>query len=129
MPKGILVLLVGSADTTEADAYQVLQGESAISEAKTAGVPQRSSAAVEPLEGLRATLRLDVTFYEALAGGWAEQDGAGAFESWYGLYKTRTFRVGVIVAQSDELAVGAQTATDAVLKAFTKPTPYPPTAR
>ena len=38
MPKRILVLLVGSADTRETDAYQVLQGESAISEAKSAGV-------------------------------------------------------------------------------------------
>jgi ABC-type sugar transport system substrate-binding protein len=224
VPKTVLVLLVGSADTTEADAYQVLQGESAISEAKSAGVaaeivfasgfdqlrvirkrmsdtaapsldavivepgsvaatglilkelkgraglvllnawspevdeyartwgaglpfgtlstdhaelgkiqgrqansilgergqllavtgPQRSSAAVERLEGLRATLRADVTFYEALSGGWTEQDGASAFESWYGLYKTRTFRVDVIAAQSDELAVGAQAAAEAV---------------
>lgn len=224
MPKRILVLLVGSADTKEADAYQVLQEESAISEARSAGVvaeilfapgfdqlrairkrmsdpaaprldavivepgsvtstglilkelkgraglvllnawsseveeyakvwgpglpfgtvstdhaqlgkiqgrqanamlpqggqllavtgPQRSSAAVERLEGLRATLRPDVIFYEALSGGWTEQDGAGAFDSWYGLYKTRTFRVDVIAAQSDELAVGARAAAEAV---------------
>ena len=38
MPKRILVLLVGSADTKETDAYQVLQEESAIAEAKSAGV-------------------------------------------------------------------------------------------
>lgn len=224
MPKRILVLLVGSADAKETDAYQVLQEESAVSEAKSAGViaeivfasgfdqlrvirkrmsdtaappldavivepgsvaatglilkelkgraglvllnawspevdeyarvwgagvpfgtvstdhaqlgqiqgrqanamlgeggqllavtgPQRSSAAVERLEGLRAALRPDVTFYEALSGGWTEQDGAGAFDSWYGLYKTRTFRVDVIAAQSDELAVGARAAAEAV---------------
>jgi ABC-type sugar transport system substrate-binding protein len=224
VPKRILVLLVGSADTKETDAYQVLQEESAIAEAKSAGVvaeimfapgfdqlrairkrmsdpsappldavivepgsvastglllkelkgrtglvllnawsseveeyariwggglpfgtvstdhaqlgkiqgqqanamlgergqilavtgPQRSSAAVERLEGLRATLRPDVIFYEALSGGWTEQDGAGAFDSWYGLYKTRTFRVDVIAAQSDELAVGARAAAEAV---------------
>ena len=224
MPKRILILLVGSADTKKADAYQVLQEESAISEAKSAGViveiafapgfdqlrvirkrmsdtaappldavivepgsvtstglilkelkgrtglvllnawspevdeyarswgarlpfgtvstdhaqlgtiqgqqanamlaeggqllcvtgPQRSSAAVERLEGLRATLRPDVTFYEALSGGWIEDDGARAFDSWYGLYKTRTFRVDVIAAQSDELAVGARAAAEAV---------------
>jgi ABC-type sugar transport system substrate-binding protein len=223
VPKRILVLLVGSADTKEADAYQVLQEESAVSEAKRAGVvaeiafapgfdqlrvirkrmgdptappldavivepgsvaatglilkelkgraglvllnawspeveqyaatwgglpigtvstdhaqlgqiqgrqanamlgpggqllavtgPQRSSAAIERLEGLRAALRPDVTFYEALSGGWTEQDGASAFNSWYGLYKTRTFRVDVIAAQSDELAVGARAAAEAV---------------
>lgn len=224
MPKRVLVLLLGNADTKETDAYQVLQGESAISEAKSAGIiaeivfasgfdqlrvirkrmsdtaappldavivepgsvastglilkelkgraglvllnawspevddyariwgaglpfgtlstdhaelgkiqgrqanamlaeggqllgvtgPQLSSGAVERLEGLRATLRPDVTFYEALSGGWTEQDGAGAFDSWYGLYQTRTFRVDVIAAQSDELAVGARAAAEAV---------------
>ena len=224
MPKRVLVLLVGSADTKETDAYQVLQEESAIAEAKSAGVtaeivfasgfdqlkvirkrmsdtaappldavivepgtvsstglilkelkgraglvllnawspeveeyariwgaalpfgtlstdhaqlgtiqgrqanailgeggqilavtgPQRSSAAVERLEGLRATLRPDVIFYEALSGGWTEQDGGSAFHSWYSLYKTRTFRVDVIAAQSDELAVGARAAAEAV---------------
>lgn len=224
MPKRILVLLVGSADTKEEDAYQVLQEESAISEAESAGItaeivfapgfdqlrvirkrmsdtasppldavivepgsvtstglilkelkgraglvllnawspevdeyakvwgaglpfgtvstdhvqlgaiqgrqanamlaeggqllavtgPQRSSAAVERLEGLRTALRPDVVFYEALSGGWTEQDGTGAFDSWYGLYKTRTFRVDVIAAQSDELAVGARAAAEAV---------------
>ena len=224
MPKRVLVLLVGSADTKETDAYQVLQEESAISEAKSAGViveiafapgfdqlrvirkrmsdtaappldavivepgsvtstalilkelkgrtglvllnawspevdeysrswgaglpfgtvstdhvqlgkiqgqqanamlaeggqllcvtgPQRSSAAIERLEGLRGSLRPDVTFYEALSGGWTEDDGARAFDSWYGLYKTRSFRVDVIAAQSDELAVGARAAAEAV---------------
>ena len=38
MPKRILVLLVGGADTKETDAYQVLQEEAATSEAESARV-------------------------------------------------------------------------------------------
>jgi ABC-type sugar transport system substrate-binding protein len=76
--------------------------------------PQRSSAAVERLEGLKAAVRNDVTVYETGAGGWTESDGAAAFNSWYGLFKTRTFTIDVIAAQSDELAIGARNACEAV---------------
>lgn len=76
--------------------------------------PHRSSAAVERLEGLRSSLRPEVTVYDTAAGGWTEADGAGAFNSWYGIYKTRTFRVDVIAGQSDELAVGARRAAEAL---------------
>jgi ABC-type sugar transport system substrate-binding protein len=76
--------------------------------------PQRSSAAEERLSGLRSSLRPEITVYETAAGGWTEADGAEAFNSWYGIYKTRTLRVDVIAAQSDELAVGARTAAEAV---------------
>jgi ABC-type sugar transport system substrate-binding protein len=76
--------------------------------------PQRSSAAEERLSGLRSSLRPEITVSETAAGGWTEADGAEAFNSWYGIYKTRTFRVDVIAAQSDELAVGARAAAEAV---------------
>jgi ABC-type sugar transport system substrate-binding protein len=76
--------------------------------------PQRSSAAVERLEGLKSGLRQDVTLYETGAGGWTESDGAAAFDSWYGLFKTRNFKVDVIAAQSDELAMGARNASEAL---------------
>jgi ribose transport system substrate-binding protein len=76
--------------------------------------PQRSSAAQERLEGLKSSLRSDVTLYETGAGGWTESDGAAAFDSWYGLFKTRSFKVDVIAAQSDELAVGARNACEAL---------------
>lgn len=74
--------------------------------------PHRSSAAMERLEGLRSSLRPGVTVYDTAAAGWTEDDGAGAFNSWYAIYKTRAFRVDVIAAQSDELAVGARRAAE-----------------
>ena len=76
--------------------------------------PQRSSAAAERLAGLKSAVRKDVTIYETGAGGWTESDGAAAFDSWYGLFKTRNFTVDVIAAQSDELAIGARNACESV---------------
>lgn len=76
--------------------------------------PQRSSAAVERLDGLKSSLPREVTVHETGAGGWTESDGAAAFDSWYGLFKTRTFTVEVVAAQSDELAVGARKASEAL---------------
>jgi ABC-type sugar transport system substrate-binding protein len=79
--------------------------------------PQRSSAAVERLEGMKLALPPEVILYETEAGGWTEGDGIIAFDNWYGLYKTRSFTVDVIAAQSDELAMGARSACRALAHA------------
>jgi ABC-type sugar transport system substrate-binding protein len=76
--------------------------------------PQRSTAGAERLEGLKSALPASVTLYEAEAGKWTESDSILAFESWYGVYKARSFTVDVIAAASDELAVGARRACEAV---------------
>jgi ABC-type sugar transport system substrate-binding protein len=76
--------------------------------------PLRSTAAAERLAGLKAALPQDVTLYECEAGKWMDADGILAFESWYGLYKSRSFTVDVVAAHSDELAMGARQAIAAV---------------
>jgi ABC-type sugar transport system substrate-binding protein len=79
--------------------------------------PQRSSAAVERLAGLKSSLRGDVALLETEAGRWMEGDGILAFDAWYALNKTRRFTVDAIAAQSDELAVGARSACRALVNA------------
>jgi len=79
--------------------------------------PQRSSAAVDRLAGLKSSLRGDVELLETEAGRWMEGDGIVAFDTWYAVYKTRRFTVDVIAAQSDELAVGARSACRALANA------------
>jgi ribose transport system substrate-binding protein len=79
--------------------------------------PQQSSAAVERLQGLKSTLRPEVSLAEIGAGGWTEADGRSAFGSWYGIYKSREFRVDVVAAQNDELAAGARSASEALTNA------------
>ena len=69
--------------------------------------PSRSSAARERLEGLRSTIRPDVTLHTAEAGQWTETDGILAFNSWYGVFKSRREEIHAIAGQSDDLAVGA----------------------
>jgi ribose transport system substrate-binding protein len=76
--------------------------------------PQQSSAAVERLQGLKSMLPQEVTLAEIGAGGWTEADGRSAFGSWYGIYKSRDFRVDVVAAQNDELAAGARGASEAL---------------
>jgi ABC-type sugar transport system substrate-binding protein len=76
--------------------------------------PPRSSAAQERLAGVRTTLRTDIHLLETPAGQWTEADGAAAFNSWYGVFKARNDAVPVIACQSDELAVGAMKAAQAV---------------
>lgn len=76
--------------------------------------PLRAPAALERLAGLKAGLPAGVGVYESEAGQWMETDGIVAFESWYGIYKARSFTVDVIAAHSDELAVGARQAAQAV---------------
>src|SRR5262249_14403385 len=75
--------------------------------------PPGSSAAVQRLEGLRSVLG-ERPIFEAAAGYWTESDGTAAFNRWYGIYRKRAFRVDVIAAQSDELAMGVRTACEAV---------------
>ncbi len=74
--------------------------------------PEKSSAAVERLAGMRSTLGGGVTLYTTEAGHWTEAGGGAAFESWYGLYRSRSFKVEVVAAQSDELAMGARAACE-----------------
>ena len=76
--------------------------------------PLRSTAAADRLAGFKETLPPAVTAYECEAGKWMDADGILAFESWYGLYKTRSFTVDVVAAHSDELAMGARHAMEAV---------------
>jgi ABC-type sugar transport system substrate-binding protein len=69
--------------------------------------PLRSSAARGRLEGLRSTIRPDITLHTTEAGQWSEADGILAFNSWYGVFKSRRDEIHAIAGQSDDLAVGA----------------------
>jgi ABC-type sugar transport system substrate-binding protein len=69
--------------------------------------PPRSSAAHERLEGLRSTIRPDITLHTTGAGQWSETDGILAFNSWYGVFRSRREEIHAIAGQSDDLAVGA----------------------
>ena len=79
--------------------------------------PLRSPAAADRLSGMKSALPSGVTLYETEAGKWLEPDGIVAFETWYALYKTRSFAVDVIAAHADELAMGARSACQAVANA------------
>jgi ABC-type sugar transport system substrate-binding protein len=76
--------------------------------------PQRSSAAVERLEAMKAGLGPGTQVFETEAGQWTEADAIVAFDSWYSLFKTRAFKIDVVAAQSDDLAVGVRNACLAV---------------
>lgn len=76
--------------------------------------PLRSPAAADRLLGMKSSLPAGVTLMEAEAGKWMDSDGILAFESWYALYKTRSFTVDLIAAHADELAMGARSASQAV---------------
>lgn len=76
--------------------------------------PQRSSAAVERLQGMKAGLRDEITVYDTEAGQWTQSDAIVAFDSWYSLFKTRSISIDVIASQSDELAIGVRNACRAV---------------
>jgi hypothetical protein len=79
--------------------------------------PQRSSAAAERLEGLKAGLSSEIAVYDTESGQWTQSDAIVAFDSWYSLYKTRSISIDVIAAQSDELAIGVRNACRAVTNA------------
>ena len=76
--------------------------------------PSRASAAQQRLEGVKSTLRPDIRVLQTEAGDWNEADGIVAFNSWYGLFRSRSDTIHVVAAQSDELAVGALHAARAV---------------
>jgi ABC-type sugar transport system substrate-binding protein len=76
--------------------------------------PARSSAAAERLAGLKSAIRPDVEVHDIEAGQWNEADGALAFGSWYGVFKSRRETIDAVVGQSDDLAVGARQAATAV---------------
>lgn len=76
--------------------------------------PSRSSAAVERLQGLKATVRSDIQVFDIDAGQWNETEGALAFSAWYGVFKSRQETIHAVVGQSDDLAVGARRAATAV---------------
>jgi ABC-type sugar transport system substrate-binding protein len=76
--------------------------------------PEKSSAAVERMAGLRASLGGGVTVYTTEAGQWTEAAGGAAFDSWYGLFRSRSFKVDVVAAQSDELAMGVRAACERI---------------
>jgi ABC-type sugar transport system substrate-binding protein len=76
--------------------------------------PSRSSAARERLEGLRSAIRPDVTLHTTEAGQWTETDGILAFNSWYGVFKSRREEIHAIAGHSDDLAVGARKGGTAV---------------
>jgi ABC-type sugar transport system substrate-binding protein len=106
-----------STDHTQLGRIQGQQADALVSEegqVLCVTGPTQSSAAMERLDGLRSSLRPKIKVYDTAAGGWTESDGAEAFNSWYGIFKARAFRVDVIAGQSDELAVGARAAAEAV---------------
>jgi ABC-type sugar transport system substrate-binding protein len=76
--------------------------------------PSRSSAAAERLQGLKSTVRPDIQVFDIDAGQWNETEGALAFSSWYGVFKSRRETIEAIVGQSDDLAVGARRAATTV---------------
>jgi ABC-type sugar transport system substrate-binding protein len=76
--------------------------------------PSRSSAAVERLQGLKSTVRPDIQVHDTEAGQWSEADGALAFGTWYGVFKSRQQAIHAIAGQSDDIAVGARRAAAAV---------------
>lgn len=79
--------------------------------------PQRSSAAIERLQAMKAGLPKEIEVYDTEAGQWTQSDAIVAFDSWYSLYKTRSISVALIAAQSDELAIGVRNACKAVTNA------------
>jgi ABC-type sugar transport system substrate-binding protein len=76
--------------------------------------PSRSSAAVERLQGLRASVRPDIHVFDTEGGQWSEAEGALAFNTWYGVFKSRNETIQAVVGQSDDLAVGARRAATSV---------------
>jgi ABC-type sugar transport system substrate-binding protein len=74
--------------------------------------PLRSSPARERLEGLRPALGTGIELLDSEAGHWTEAAGITAFGDWYRIFKARDPVVGVVAAQSDELAVGVRSAIE-----------------
>jgi ABC-type sugar transport system substrate-binding protein len=69
--------------------------------------PTRASAAQERTEGLKATIRPDLTLHTTAAGEWTESFGILAFNSWYAVFKSRREEIHAIAGHSDDLVIGA----------------------
>jgi ABC-type sugar transport system substrate-binding protein len=76
--------------------------------------PRRSSAALERLEALRATVGTGADLVDTEAGEWTEAAGIMAFGDWYRVFKSRNPVLAAVAAQSDELAVGVRNAIRAL---------------
>jgi ABC-type sugar transport system substrate-binding protein len=76
--------------------------------------PARSPAAQERLQGLRSTIRPDITVHDTEASQWSEAAGTTAFNDWYRVFKSRHEEIHAIAGQSDDVAVGAHDAACAV---------------
>jgi ABC-type sugar transport system substrate-binding protein len=102
------------------DKFGALQGRQVSSVVKSEGSilvvtgPSRSSAAIERLQALKASVRAGIQVFDTEAGQWSEAEGALAFSTWYGVFKSRQETIHAVVGQSDDLAVGARRAATAV---------------
>jgi hypothetical protein len=102
------------------DKFGALQGRQVSAALKADGSilvvtgPSRSSAAIERLKALKASVRPGIQVFDAEAGQWSEAEGALAFNTWYGVFKSRQETIQAVVGQSDDLAVGARRAATAV---------------
>jgi hypothetical protein len=76
--------------------------------------PSRSASAPERLRGFRSRIRPDIDVHDTEGGEWSEAAGILAFNSWYGVFKSRHQEIQAMVGQSDDLAVGAREASRAV---------------
>jgi ABC-type sugar transport system substrate-binding protein len=76
--------------------------------------PARSPAARARLEGLRSTIRSDITVHDTQASQWTEAAGITAFNDWYRVFKSRHEEIHAVAGQSDDIAVGAREAARAV---------------
>ena len=108
--------------STDHAAIGRLQGEQVLRLARGGAVlcvtgPRRSSAAQERLEALRAAVGEEVDLADTEAGEWTEAAGIMAFGDWYRVFKSRNLALAAVVAQSDELAVGARSAIRALADA------------
>ena len=79
--------------------------------------PSRAPAAAQRLEGLRATIRKDITVHDTESSQWSEAGGINAFNDWYRVFQSRHEEIHAIAGQSDDIAVGARAAAVAVTNA------------
>src|SRR5512136_271447 len=108
--------------STDHAAIGRIQGEQVLRLASGGAVlcvtgPRRSSAAQERLEALRAAVGAEADLADTEAGEWTEAAGIMAFGDWYRVFKSRNLALAAVVAQSDELAVGARSAIRALADA------------
>jgi ABC-type sugar transport system substrate-binding protein len=101
--------------STDHAAIGRIQGEQVLRVARGGSVlcvtgPRRSSAAQERLENLRSVVGAAADLVDIEAGEWTEAAGIVAFGDWYRVFKARNPKLAAVAAQSDELAVGVESA-------------------